>query len=354
MAINKKIPIFAKNFILTINMEITPQGLAALTGGTVVGDETAVLTGFAKIEEAKPGDLTFIANPKYAHYIHSTAATAVLVSKDFDPEGECKPTLIKVDDPYATLASLLRMIEASKPLPVGVEQPSYIAEGVELPENVYIGAFAYIGKGVRLGKNVKIYPQAYLGDGVEIGDDTIIRAGVKIYEGCRIGNRCIIHSGAVIGADGFGFAPNNGKFEKIPQTGIVVIADDVEIGANTTVDRATFGKTSIGRGTKLDNLIQVAHNVTIGEDNVFASQTGIAGSVHIGNGNMVGGQCGFAGHITVGNYNQIGAQSGIPKSIGDRQSLLGYPAIDIRQFAKNQVYIKNLGKLFSEFNKIKK
>ncbi len=335
-------------------MEITPQGLAALTGGTVVGDEAAVITGFAKIEEAKKGDLTFIANPKYAHYIHTTKATAVLVGKDFDPQGECNATLIKVEDPYATLAELLRMVESMKPTPTGIENPVYVADGVEIPEGSYIGAFAYIGKGVRLGKNVKIYPQAYLGDGVVVGDDTVIRAGVKIYEGCHIGARCIIHSGAVIGADGFGFAPNNGHFEKLPQTGIVVIGDDVEIGANTTVDRATFGKTSIGRGTKLDNLIQVAHNVTIGEDNVFAAQTGIAGSAHIGNGNMIAGQCGFAGHITVGDYNEIGAQSGIPNNVGSHKRLIGYPAIDARQFAKNQVYIKNLGKLFSEFNTIKK
>ncbi len=335
-------------------MEITPQGLAALTGGTVVGDEAAVITGFAKIEEAKKGDLTFIANPKYAHYIHTTKATAVLVGKDFDPQGECNATLIKVEDPYATLAELLRMVESMKPKPTGIENPVYVAEGVEIPEGSYIGAFAYIGKGVRLGKNVKIYPQAYLGDGVVVGDDTVIRAGVKIYEGCRIGARCIIHSGAVIGADGFGFAPNNGHFEKLPQTGIVVISDDVEIGANTTVDRATFGRTFIGRGTKLDNLIQVAHNVTVGEDNVFAAQTGIAGSTHIGNGNMIAGQCGFAGHITVGDYNEIGAQSGIPNNVGSHKRLIGYPAIDARQFAKNQVYIKNLGKLFSEFNTIKK
>ncbi len=335
-------------------MEITPQGLAALTGGTVEGDPAAVIRGFAKIEEAKKGDLTFIANPKYAHYIHTTNATAVLVGKDFDPQGECTATLIKVDDPYAALAALMRMVDSMKPRPEGIENPSYISEGVEVPEGAYIGAFAYIGKGVKLGRNVKIYPQAYVGDGVVLGDDTVIRSGVKIYEGCRIGSRCIIHSGAVIGADGFGFAPKDGHYEKIPQMGIVIIGDDVEIGANTTVDRATFGQTSVGRGTKLDNLIQVAHNVTIGEDNVFAAQTGIAGSVHLGNHNMVGGQCGFAGHITVGNYNEIGAQSGIPKSIGDGNRLIGYPAVDVRQFAKNQVYLKNLGKLFSEFNNIKK
>lgn len=329
-------------------MEITPKGLAALTGGSVEGDENIVIKGFAKIEEAKEGDVSFIANPKYSHFIHTTKASAVLVGKDFDPEGEISTTLIRVDDPYVAIAGLLRMVEANKPVPEGIEQPCFIAPGVEVPEKAYIGAFAYIGKSVRLGRNVKIYPQAYIGDGAVVGDDSVIRAGVKIYEGCHIGARCIIHSGAVIGADGFGFAPHDGEFEKIPQTGIVVIEDDVEIGANTTVDRATFGQTTIGKGTKLDNLIQVAHNVTIGRNNVFASQTGIAGSTQIGNGNMVGGQCGFAGHIKVGDFNEFGAQSGIPNNVGDRRRLIGYPAIDARQFAKNQVYIKQLGEFLSE------
>lgn len=332
-------------------MKITPKGLAALTGGIVEGEENISLTGFAKIEEARPGDLSFIANPKYAHYIHTTQAGAVLVGKDFDPEGPVKATLIRVDDPYSTLAELLRYVESLKPAPVGIESPSYISEGVEIPENAYIGAFAYIGKGVVLGKNVKIYPQAYVGDGAVIGDDCVIRAGVKIYEGCRIGSRCIIHSGAVIGADGFGFAPHDGKFEKIPQTGIVVIEDDVEIGANTTIDRATFGETVVGCGTKLDNLIQVAHNVRIGENNVFAAQTGIAGSTQIGNGNMIGGQCGFAGHIKVGDFNEIGAQSGIPNSVGNGKRLIGYPAVEFRQFAKNQVYINRLGSLFEKLSR---
>lgn len=211
-----------------------------------------------------------------------------------------------------------------------------------------MGAFAYIGRGVKIGRDVQIYPQSYIGDGVEIGDGTVIRAGVRIYEGCKIGARCVIHSGAVIGADGFGFAPRPDGYEKIPQTGIVVLEDDVEIGANTTVDRATFGATRVGRGTKLDNLIQVAHNVTIGSNNVFAAQTGIAGSTQIGDWNSVGGQCGFAGHITVGSRNQFGAQSGIPNSVGDGRRLIGYPAIDARQFAKNQVYIKRLEALFNK------
>lgn len=329
-------------------MEITPKGLAALTGGRVEGNEDAILKGFAKIEEAEEGDLSFIANPKYAHYASTTKATALLVGKDFHVDGEIKATLVRVEDPYATLADLLCYIESMKPKPEGIEQPCFISEGIEVPEKAYIGAFAYIGKNVKLGENVKIYPQSYIGDGVTIGDDTVIRAGVRIYEGCKIGNRCILHSGVVIGADGFGFAPKDGHYEKIPQTGIVVIEDDVEIGANTTIDRATFGCTKVGKGTKLDNLIMVAHNVTIGEDNVFASQTGIAGSTHIGNHNMVGGQCGFAGHITVGDNNQFGAQSGIPNNVGDGKRLMGYPAIDARQFAKNLVYIKQLDQLFSE------
>lgn len=331
-------------------MEITPKSLAALTGGIIEGDGDVLISGFAKIEEAKKGDLSFIANPKYEHFIHSTEASAVLVGKDFNHDGDIKPTLIKVDDPYSTLAELLRMVEGMKPKPEGIESPSYISEGVEIPEDVYVGAFAYIGKGVKLGKNVKIYPQAYVGDGAEIGDDTVLRSGVKVYEGCRIGKRCVLHSGCVIGADGFGFAPKDGKFEKIPQTGIVVIEDDVEIGANTCVDRATFGQTTVGEGTKLDNLIQVAHNVTIGRSNVFASQTGIAGSTHIGNGNMVGGQCGFAGHIEIGDFNEIGAQSGIPNNVGSHKRLIGYPAIDARQFAKNQVYIKKLDQIYAAIN----
>lgn len=327
-------------------MTITPRALGALIGGTVEGNPDIELTGFAKIEEAGPADLSFIANPKYSHFIHTTKAGALLVSKDFDNAGETGVTLIRVEDPYSTLADLLRYVESQKPLPEGVEQPSYVSEGVELPEGVYIGAFAYIGKGVELGRNVKVYPQSYVGDGAVIGEGTVIRAGVKVYEGCRIGKRCILHSGAVIGADGFGFAPKDGKYEKIPQTGIVVIEDDVEVGANTTIDRATFGSTVVGEGTKLDNLIQIAHNVTVGRHNVFAAQSGVAGSTSIGNGNMVGGQVGFAGHIKVGDGNQIGAQSGIPNDIGDGERLIGYPAVPLVQFAKSQVYIKRLGELF--------
>lgn len=329
-------------------MEITPNLIASLTGGRVEGDGEAKIIGFGKIEEAGPGYLTFIANPKYSHYIATTKATAVIVNEDFRYEGEIRPTLIRVKDAYSSLAELLTAFESSVPKPVGIEQPCYISEGVEVPDDAYIGAFAYLGKGVELGKGVKIYPQAYVGDGVKIGKDSVIRAGVKIYEGCVIGERCIIHSGVVIGGDGFGFAPKEGIYEKIPQIGNVIISDDVEIGANTCIDRATFGHTVIGKGTKLDNLIQIAHNVEIGENNVFAAQTGVAGSTKIGQSNRVGGQCGFAGHISVGDCNEFGAQSGIPNNVGSHQRLIGYPAIEARQFAKNQVYLRRLGELLSK------
>lgn len=318
-----------------------------MAGGSVEGDGEIEIKGFAKIEEAKPGDVTFIANPKYAHHIHDTKASAVLVSEDFDTEGATVPALIRVKDPYKSLADLLNAFQAAKKGPRGIEQPCWIADGVEIPEDAYIGAFAYVGKGVRLGKGVRIYPQAYVGDDVVIGDGSVIRSGARIYEGCVIGQRCIIHSGAVIGADGFGFAPcADGSYEKIPQIGNVEIADDVEIGANTTVDRATFGSTRVGRGTKLDNLIQVAHNVEIGEMNVFAAQTGVAGSTKIGNYNMVGGQVGFAGHLTIGSQNGFAAQSGVHQNIGDGHRIMGYPAVEARQFMKSQVYIKRLEELF--------
>ena len=335
-------------------MEMTTGALASLINGVVEGDSGIKLNGFAKIEEAAPGHLTFIANPKYAHFIESTTASAVLVSMDFDHPNPNSITLIRVQDPYSTLAELLRMIQESLPKKRGIENPCYIAEDVDIPDDVYIGAFAYIGKGSIIGKGSQIYPQSYVGDNVVIGENCILYSGVKIYQGCKIGNRCILHSGVVIGADGFGFAPNsNGEYEKLPQTGIVILEDNVEIGANTTVDRATFGCTKIGRGTKLDNLIMVAHNVEIGENNVFAAQTGVAGSTKVGNGNRVGGQVGFAGHINVGDNNEIGAQSGIPGNIGNGQRLMGYPAVDARKFARNVVYINRLKELFDELNRKK-
>lgn len=330
-------------------MELTPQLIASMIGGRVEGDANVRLTGFAKIEEATPGTVTFIANPKYAHFIYETKASAVIVSDDFKTDEEISPVLIRVKDPYVALADILNEIERSKPRKRGIEQPCYIAEGVDVPDDAYIGAFAYIGSNVKLGKGVQIFPQTYVGDRVKIGAGSVVRSGVRIYEGCVIGERCTLHSGCVIGADGFGFAPRpDGTYEKIPQIGNVVLEDDVEIGANTTIDRATFGCTRVGKGTKLDNLIQVAHNVEIGKGNVFAAQVGVAGSTKIGDYNQVGGQVGFAGHIHVGSMNEIGAQSGIPSSIGDKKRIIGYPAIDARQFFKTQVYLRRLGELFDK------
>lgn len=331
---------------------MTTGALASLINGVVEGDPNIVLSGFAKIEEAASGQLTFIANPKYSHFLESTNASAVLVSDQFEHANPKGVTLLRVKDPYATLAELLRAIEESIPAKKGVESPCFIAEGVEIPEDAYVGAFSYLGKGAVIGKGCQIYPQTYIADGVEIGEKCILYAGVKVYAGCRIGARCILHSGVVIGGDGFGFAPNpEGGYDKLPQTGIVVLEDDVEIGANTTVDRATFGCTRIGRGTKLDNLIMVAHNVEIGQDNVFAAQSGVAGSTKIGNGNRVGGQVGFSGHISVGDHNEFGAQSGISGNVGNGERLMGYPAVDIRKFARNTVYINRLKELFDELNR---
>ncbi len=322
-----------------------------MTNGRVEGDADVEITGFAKIEEAKQGDITFIANPKYSHFIHSTKASAVLVSDDFDTEGAEVTAVIRVKDPYKSLADLLNAFQAQKSVPHGIEQPCFIADGVEVPEDAYVGAFSYIGRGVVIGRGVRIYPQVYVGDGVHIGDGTVLRAGVRVYEGCRIGRNCILHSGCVIGADGFGFAPcADGSYEKIPQIGVVEIADDVEIGANTTIDRATFGATRVGRGTKLDNLIQIGHNVVLGEYNVFAAQSGVAGSTHVGSYNQVGGQVGIAGHITVGDRNGLGAQCGIHSNVGSDKRMLGTPAQDARQFMKNQVYINRLQDLFKRNN----
>ena len=337
-------------------MEITAQQLAQMVHGTVDGDANVTINNYAKIEEATRGCLTFLANPKYTHYIYTTEASAVLVHNDFVAEHPVRATLIRVEDPYKTLADLLNMVSAQMaPERRGLEQPCYVSEGVELPEETYVGAFAYIGKGVKVGRNVKIYPQVYVGDGVTLGDDVTLYPGVKVYHGCQIGNRCTVHSGTVIGSDGFGFAPKgDGTFEKISQIGIVILEDDVEIGSNTSIDRATMGATVIKRGVKLDNLIQVAHNVEIGENTVMAAQVGIAGSTKIGRNNMIGGQVGFAGHITVGDNNGIGAQSGVPNSVGDGKRLLGSPAINAMDFARQNVYFKRLGQMSDDIRALQK
>ncbi len=336
-------------------MELTAKQLAELVHGTVDGDEHVKINTYSKIEEAHEGSLTFLANPKYTHFIYSTQASAVLVHNDFVAEHPIKATLIRVEDPYSTLAILLNMLQESlNPRKKGIEQPSYVSEGVALPEDIYLGAFAYIGKGVKMGKGAQIYPQVYVGDNVTIGENVTLYPGCRIYHGCKIGDNCIIHAGVVIGSDGFGFAPHNGDFIKISQVGNVVIEDNVEIGANTTLDRATMGSTVIRHGVKLDNLIQVGHNVEIGENTVMAAQTGIAGSTKIGKNNMFGGQVGIAGHITIGDNNGIGAQSGIPNNLGSGLRVIGSPVVNALDFARQQVYFKRLPEMANDIKKLKK
>lgn len=335
-------------------MEITIAQIAALVNGVVDGDSSLKINNYSKIEEGKEGCLTFLANPKYEHYIYETEASVVIVRKDFVPTKPLKTTLLRVDDPYSTIAQLLNMVGAMQQQRKGIENPIFVSEGVNIPDNIYLGAFSYISKGVVVGQNVKIYPQCYVGDDVVIGDNVILYPGVKIYHGCRIGNNCILHSGVVVGGDGFGFAPENGVYKKIAQIGNVIIEDDVEIGANTTIDRATMGSTIVKKGVKLDNLVQIAHNVEVGEHTVIAAQAGIAGSAKIGSHNSIGGQCGFAGHIVVGNNNQFGAQSGIPKSVGDNNTLMGYPAVKHVDFARQVANVKNLNRTNAEITVLKK
>lgn len=336
-------------------MELTASQLAALVNGTVDGDENVKVGTFARIEEGHPGALSFLANPKYTHYIYSTESSVVLVRKDFVPEHPVKATLIRVDDPYATVAHLLEMVtEMNKVEKTGIESPAFIAEGVEVPADAYIGAFAYIGKGTKLAPGVKIYPQTYVGENCEIGEGTILYAGVKIYHDCKVGKGCIIHSGAVIGADGFGFAPVDGGYEKIPQTGNVVVDDDVEIGANTTIDRAMMGATHIGKGVKLDNLIQIAHNCSVGPHTVMAAQVGVAGSAKIGAQCMVGGQVGFVGHISIADGTQIGAQSGVNKATKPGERIMGAPAVEMGEYARSLVYVKKLGSLYERVKELEK
>ncbi len=336
-------------------MELSASQLANLIGGEVVGDGNVTVGTFAKIEEGHPGALSFLANPKYTHFIYTTESAVVLVKRDFEPEQPVKATLIKVDDPYATIAHLLEMVqEMTKVVKKGIEQPAFIAEGVEIPEDAYVGAFAYIGAGAVIGKGAKIYPQTYVGANCRIGEETILYPGVKVYDGCEIGARCIIHSGAVIGSDGFGFAPVGERYEKIPQTGNVVISDDVEIGANTTIDRAMMGSTRIGEGVKLDNLIQVAHNCEIGDNTVMAAQVGVAGSAKLGKHCMVGGQVGFVGHIKIADNTLIGAKSGVSRATKPGDRIIGSPAVDMGEFARSLVYVKRLPQMMEKLKELEK
>ncbi|MCD9019035.1 UDP-3-O-(3-hydroxymyristoyl)glucosamine N-acyltransferase [Parachryseolinea silvisoli] len=340
-------------------MEFTINQIAAMLSGEVRGDGQEKINMLAKIQDAKKGQLAFLSNPKYEQYIYTTQATAVIVKKDFVPRKEVTSSLILVDDPYSSFTALLeeyhKMVSFQK---TGIEQPSYVGEGTTIGQNIYRGAFSYIGSGVKIGDNVKIHPHAYIGDNAVIGNDTIIHPGVKIYADTRIGNNCVIHAGTVIGSDGFGFAPQeNGTYKTIPQLGNVIIEDNVSIGANTVIDCATmFGDaTLIRQGVKLDNLIQIAHNVEIGKNTVIAAQAGISGSTRIGENCIFAGQVGIAGHLVIANNTGIGAQAGIPKSITEEgQRLIGYPAIDLKEYFRSYAVFKRLPDLNNRLRELEK
>lgn len=329
-------------------MEFTVSQIAAMLGGEVKGDGNEKVNMLAKIQEAKKGQIAFLSNPKYEQYIYTTNASAVIVKKDFQPKKEVSSSLILVEDPYLSFTALLeeyhKMISFQK---IGIEQPCFIGEKATTGKNIYRGAFSYIGVKSQVGDNVKIYPHVYIGDDVIVGNNTIIHAGVRIYSNSRIGSNCVIHAGAVIGSDGFGFAPQaDGSYKTIPQLGNVVIEDNVTIGANTVIDCATlFGDSTILHdGVKLDNLIQVAHNVEIGKNTVIAAQTGISGSTKIGDNSVIAGQVGIAGHLTLANNTSIGAQAGILKTNKDTpgEKLLGSPAIDYKDYYRSYAVFKNL------------
>ena len=336
-------------------MKFTAAQIAGILEGEVVGNPEAEVFKLAKIEEGTEGSLTFLANPKYANYIYTTAATITIVNSDFTPENELTTTLIKVEDAYQSFSKLLEYYNQVKLMKSGIEQPSVISENVTYGENLYLGSFCYVGKNVTIGNNVKIYPNSFIGDNVTIGDNCVFFAGVRIYSESVIGSNCVIHSGTIIGSDGFGFAPQeDGTYNKVPQIGNVILEDNVEVGSCTTIDRATLGSTIIRKGVKLDNQIQIAHNVEIGENTVIASQTGIAGSTKIGKSCMIGGQVGIVGHITIGNNVRVQAQAGIAKSIADGEVIQGSPAFNYGDFSKSYVHFKNLPKIVTDIENLKK
>lgn len=336
-------------------MKFTAEQIAGILEGEVVGNPKAEVSRLSKIEEGSEGSLTFLANPKYLNYIYTTGATITIVNATFVPEQELTTTLIKVEDAYGAFTRLLEFYDMVKHNKNGIEQPASISESATYGDNFYLGSFSYVGSNVRIGNNVKIYPNCFIGDNVSIGNDVIIFAGAKIYSDTVIGNNCGIHSGCVIGADGFGWAPvEGGSYKKIPQIGNVVIEDNVDIGAGTTIDRATMGSTIIRKGVKLDNQIQIAHNVEIGENTVIAAQTGVAGSTKIGRNCMIGGQVGIAGHLFIGNNVRVQAQSGIGRNVKDDEILQGSPAFGYNDWNKSYVHFKNFPKIISDIEELKK
>ena len=335
-------------------MEFSAKQIAEFIQGTIVGDENATVHTFAKIEEGMPGAISFLSNPKYTHYIYDTQSSIVLVNRDFEPEKEIKATLIKVDNAYESLAKLLNLYEMSKPKKTGIDPLAYIAPTAKIGENVYIAPFACVGDNAEIGDNTSLHPHATVDSGAKIGNNCILYPHATVYHDCRVGKNCTLHAGSVVGADGFGFAPSPEGYEKIPQIGITILEDNVEIGANTCIDRATMGATVIRKGVKLDNLIQIAHNVEVGSHTVMASQVGVAGSTKIGEWCMFGGQVGVAGHITVGNRVNMGAQSGVNGSVKDGKQLIGTPPIEFKNYFKSSAVFKKLPDMYLELASLKK
>lgn len=336
-------------------MKFTVSQIAGMIGGTVEGDAQAEVGKLCKIEEGEVGGLSFLANSKYINYLYETKATAVIVSKDFQPEHAVSATLIRVENPYLAFATLLKQYNELQLNKKGVDPLAYVHPTAVVGADCYIGPFAYIGENVTLGDRVKIYPQTYVGDNTKVGDETTLFAGVRVYQNIVIGRRCILHSGVVVGADGFGFAPTgDGGYQKIDQIGTVLIEDDVEVGANTTIDRATMGATTVHRGVKLDNLCQIAHNVVVGENTVMASQSGIAGSGKVGSQCVIAGQVGIVGHIEIGNNVTIAAQSGVTRNFPDGVTILGSPATDAVKQRKTYIYERNLDQLYKRVDELEK
>ncbi len=335
-------------------MEFTAEQIANVIGGRVEGNKDAKVHTFAKIEEGPEGAISFLSNPKYTHYLYNTKSSIVIVNEDLELEKDVDATLIRVKNAYESIAKLLQIYEASKPKKTGVAPQAYIAPSAKLGNNCYVGPFAYVGEGAEIGDGCQIYPHAVIGDNVKVGTNCIFYPNTTIYQGCKIGNNVTIHAGSVIGADGFGFAPGADGYDKIPQIGIVVIEDNVEIGANTCVDRSTMGATVIHKGVKLDNLVQVAHNVEIGENTVMSAQVGIAGSTKVGSWCMFGGQVGLAGHITIGDKTFLGAQSGVPGSLKGGEELIGTPPMNPRAYFKSQAIFRRLPDMYKDLNDAKK
>ena len=338
-------------------MEFNAQQIAHILQGSIEGNPDVKVSNFSKIEEGKPGTLTFLANPKYSSFLYTTKASLALINDDFILEKEIPSTLtlIRVPNAYTALAQLLKLVDQAKSRKQGIHPMAFVSPTAQLSdENAYIGAFAYIGENVKLGNNISVYPHSYIGDNANIGDNSIIYSGVHIYEGCQLGKNCIIHSGAVIGSDGFGFAKEGDEYQKIPQLGNVIIEDNVEIGANTTIDRAVMDSTVIKKGVKLDNLIQIAHNVEVGENTAMAAQVGISGSTKIGKNCIMGGQAGLGGRIKIGDNVSIGAQAGIISNIESGRSIIGSPAIDVKNFFRSSVIFPKLPEIYRQIDQLQK